>query len=164
MILGFAHPALVVPDLERASAFYAEMFGFEMIAEEGWANAPAADRATGLSDSACRAVMMRGHNCFLELFEFQAPDPEGPDPDDLGAHEPGIRHLSFYVDDCRAEYMRLLQLGGRRLGEVEDAPAGGKAVYGRDPFGNILELCEVACEEESLLTLPGVSTLGSHAP
>ena len=28
MILAFAHPALVVPDLERAREFYEAMFGF----------------------------------------------------------------------------------------------------------------------------------------
>ena len=36
MILAFAHPCLVVPDLERAREFYERMFGFEVLSEEGW--------------------------------------------------------------------------------------------------------------------------------
>lgn len=35
MILGFAHPALVVDDLERAVEFYRDMFGFTEISREG---------------------------------------------------------------------------------------------------------------------------------
>ena len=31
-----------------------------------------------------------------------------------------------------------------------------------DPFGNILELCEIPVEEENPTTLPGVSTLGTY--
>ena len=73
MILAFAHPCLVVPDLERAREFYEQMFGFEVISNEGWSDNPEVDRATGLEESACRGYMMKGHNCFLELFEFSSP-------------------------------------------------------------------------------------------
>ena len=157
MILGFAHPALVVPDLERARDFYERVFGFTVVGEEGWSDAPEVDRAIGLEGSACRGLTLSGHNCFLELLEFQAPTQSGPDPESLGAHEAGIRHLSFYVDDCESEYRRFLSLGGQALGEPVASPAGGNAVYGRDPFGNIIELCEVARPAESLLELPGIA-------
>jgi len=36
MILGFAHPGLVVTDLEKARTFYETMFGFRHIGDEGW--------------------------------------------------------------------------------------------------------------------------------
>ena len=45
MILAFAHPALVVPDLDRAIAFYSAMFGFEPMNEEGWSDNAEMDRA-----------------------------------------------------------------------------------------------------------------------
>lgn len=159
MILAFAHPALVVPDLEKARSFYQAMFGFRRHCEEGWRDNPAADRAVGLNGGHCRGYTLAGHNCFLELFEFSAPQQEGPEPAALGPHEPGIRHLSFFVDDCRLEYRRLLELGGLPLGEApaEDAPV--QAVYGRDPFGNIIELCQIPCAEENPVHLPGISCL-----
>ena len=47
MILAFAHPCLVVPDLEKASRFYHQMFGFEVISNEGWRDSPDMDRAIG---------------------------------------------------------------------------------------------------------------------
>jgi glyoxylase I family protein len=162
MILAFAHPGLVVPDLEKASQFYQHMFGFEVISTEGWKDSPEMDRAIGLEGSSCRGLMMRGHNCFLELFEFDSPSSETEPATNLGANAPGIRHLAFYVDDCKAEYKRLIDLGGILLGEPAGDDEAGYAVYCRDPFGNIIELAEIPTPSESPLTLPGVSSLGIH--
>jgi catechol 2,3-dioxygenase-like lactoylglutathione lyase family enzyme len=161
MILAFAHPALVVDDLERAREFYEKMFGFEVIGSEGWSENALLDRAIGSENSACKGYMMAGHNCCLELFEFQAPVQTGSAPAKSGPHEQGIRHLSFYVDDVRSEYARMLALGGLPLGEPVDLGDGVHAVYGRDPFGNIIELCEIASESEHPVRLAGIDRLSS---
>ena len=161
MILAFAHPCLVVPDLEKASRFYQQMFGFEVISNEGWQDNPDVDRAIGLENSSCRGVMMKGHNCFLELFQFDSPSSQTESEQHLHADSPGIRHLAFYVDDCKAEYQRLLDLGGIALGEPAGDDESGYVVYGRDPFGNIIELAEIPDPRESPLVLPGVSSLGN---
>jgi glyoxylase I family protein len=163
MILAFAHPGLVVPDLEKASQFYQHMFGFEVISTEGWKDSPEMDRAIGLEGSSCRGLMMKGHNCFLELFEFDKPLSESEPVLNLAANSAGIRHLAFYVDDCKAEYQRLIDLGGMVLGEPAGDDQSGYAVYCRDPFGNIIELAEIPAPSESPLNLPGVSSLGKHA-
>ena len=161
MILAFAHPALVVPDLERAREFYEKMFGFRVIGEEGWEPGSASEKATGAPGSSCKGYYLAGHNCFLELFQFTAPGQTSPAPGDLLAHEPGIRHLSFYVDDVRLEYRRLLKLGGQKLGELPEDSDSPVAVYCRDPFGNIVELCEVPCPEEEPASLPGIARAGN---
>jgi catechol 2,3-dioxygenase-like lactoylglutathione lyase family enzyme len=80
----------------------------------------------------------------------------------LNADSPGIRHLAFYVDDCKAEYQRLKDLGGIALGEPAGDDQSGYAVYCRDPFGNIIELAEIPSPNESPLILPGVSSLGKY--
>jgi len=159
MILAFAHPCLVVDDVERARTFYEQMFGFRVIGDEGWSDNPVVDSAIGSRGSSCRGYMLAGHNCFLELFEFDAPEQEGPTPGDMGPQEQGIRHLAFYVDDCRAEYRRCLQLGGVALGAPAPVDSGVNAVYLRDPCGNIIELCEVPGPEEEPTRLPGISRL-----
>jgi glyoxylase I family protein len=163
MILAFAHPCLVVPDLEMASQFYRQMFGFEVISNEGWKDNPDMDRAVGLKQSSCRGVMMRGHNCFLELFEYDSPSSNTNVELNLNAASPGIRHLAFYVDDCKAEYQRLLDLGGIALGEPAGNDESGYAVYCRDPFGNIIELAEIPDPRESPLKLRGVCSLDDFA-
>lgn len=159
MILGFAHPAIVVDDLERARSFYEKMFGFRVLAEEGWADNPAADRATGIAGGKCRGYMLAGHNCFLELFEFQAPAQHGARPAQIEPHELGIRHLAFFVDDVEQETTRFIELGGNYHGRPQNG-----AVYLRDPFGNIIELCEFPNDNENLLNLPGVNRLAGEQP
>lgn len=162
MILAFAHPGLVVTDLEKARLFYQQMFGFEVISNEGWKDNPEMDRAIGLEGSTCRGVMMKGHNCFLELFEYDSSATESVSALSFNADSPGIRHLAFYVDDCRAEYQRLKELGGIALGEPAGDEQSGYAVYCRDPFGNIIELAEIPNINESPTILPGVNSLGSY--
>lgn len=162
MILGFAHPALVVPDLEKATSFYMKMFGFRHFCDEGWQNNATVDKVIGVSGTACRGYTLAGHNCYLELFEFSAPQEQGPSPNTLGPQDLGIRHLAFFVDDCRAEYQRLLDLGGEMLGEPTDIGEGVYTAYCRDPFGNIIELAEFPSKEEDLRNLPGVNSLGDY--
>ncbi|NIB40976.1 glyoxalase/bleomycin resistance/dioxygenase family protein [Pseudomaricurvus alkylphenolicus] len=159
MILAFAHPGLVVPDLEAAVEFYHKMFGFEVMTNEGWENSPEADRAIGAKGSACRGHLLAGHNCHLELWQYQSPCARGDAPGTLGPHEPGIRHLAFYVDDCKSEFDRLLALGGSALGEPVAGVNDCYVVYCRDPFGNILELCEIPSADENPTRLAGVDRL-----
>jgi catechol 2,3-dioxygenase-like lactoylglutathione lyase family enzyme len=52
VILGFAHPGIVVPDLEQAREFYERALGFRVIGAEGWSDNPDLDRAIGLEGSA----------------------------------------------------------------------------------------------------------------
>ena len=162
MILGFAHPGLVVPDLEKARSFYEQMFGFRHFCNEGWQDNVTVDKVVGIDGSACNGYTLAGHNCYLELFEFSTPDQDGPSPASLGPHQPGIRHLCFFVDDCRAEYKRLLELGGDTLGEPTDIGGGVYTAYCRDPFGNIIELAELPSTEEDPRNLPGVDSLGDY--
>jgi catechol 2,3-dioxygenase-like lactoylglutathione lyase family enzyme len=163
VILGFAHPAIVVRDLERAARFYGEAFGFRRLGSdlENWQDNPDIDAAIGCEGSAVNGCMLAGHNCYLELFEFTAPKQQGPAPEILGPHELGIRHIAFYVDDVSAEYERVLGLGASPLG-VPRPEAGITAVYLRDPDGNVIELAEFPTPEEDLRHLPGVSCLQSE--
>ena len=163
MILGFAHPGLVVPDLQKARAFYERMFGFRFFCEEGWDRDENIGRAIGVEETVCKGVTLAGHNCFLEIFEFSQADQTGLSPRALGPHEQGIRHLCFHVDDCCKEYQRLLDLGGEMLGEPTDIGGGVYTVYCRDPFGNIIELAELPTPAEDPRNLPGINELGDYS-
>jgi catechol 2,3-dioxygenase-like lactoylglutathione lyase family enzyme len=135
------------------------MFGFSVISKEGWSKNPLVDQVIGCSDSSSRGYMLAGHNCFLELFEYDSPAQLGPEPAALGPQERGIRHLAFYVDDCRAEYQRCLALGATPLGTPAPEESGINAVYLRDPCGNIIELSQIPSPEEEPTRLPGISQL-----
>ena len=160
MILAFAHPGIVVPDLDKAIEFYNKMFGFRVIGNESWEDSDAYDQAIGLKGSAARGVIMAGHNCHIEIFEYSAPEQTVAPPETFLAHETGIRHIAFYVDDPQKELYRLISLGGSELGRL---PEGGGAVYARDPFGNMIELCKIPSPEENPENLPGVKKLGDFS-
>ena len=58
------------------------------------------------------------------------------DPSDLG-----YPHFALEVKDVEAEHKRLSEAGMSFVGPPVDV-GSQKAVYGRDPFGNIIELLE----------------------
>ena len=140
MIKGFHHPAIVVPDLEKAREFYEEVLGFVLVEEFSWDSpSPVHDQITGLENSAARAYLMKCNNAYLELFQYVSPLSQNEVRRPSCANEPGIRHLAFEVDDAQVEYERLKLAGGITMNPPYIFPEGGSAVYCRDPFGNIIE-------------------------
>ncbi len=150
-IRGIHHAGLVVRDLDAAIAFYGALLDMEIIARDRWRDPfPDADSAVGLVGSSADGVMMRGSSSYLELWQYHAPEREGDDPADRGAHELGLRHLAMEVDDVGAALDRVVELGGSRMGEPLGYDHGGEAVYCRDPFGTIIEFMSIGSSSESL--------------
>ena len=141
-VRGIHHVGLVVDDLDAAVAFYGALLDMEVIERDTWrVPSPPIDDAIGVAGSAADGVMMRGSGSYLELWQYHAPEPVGDDPAERGANERGLRHLAIEVDDVPAALDRLVELGGRRMGDpAEKGDDGAAAVYCRDPFGTIIEL------------------------
>ena len=77
----------------------------------------------------------------LELVKFHAP----PTPDGdrhAPANAPGLRHITFAVDDLDAVVARLRARGGELVGEVERYDNIYRLCYLRGPEGIIIELAE----------------------
>ena len=137
MILGVHHPALAVPDLARALKFYCGVLGFEVVME---AALPAGvmEKPFGVANAACRVRLLQKGASHLELFEFdEAEAGEAARP----VNRIGIAHIAFASDDPPADYEKL-----RAAGVAFNTPVQGEApsrwCYGRDPFGNAIELLE----------------------
>ena len=113
MILGFHHPGIVVPDLDRARRFYTEALGFEFIRDYNWDRSQSAtgERVMGIPHTAANCALMKGPNCFLELFQYLSPDPAG-DPLSRRACDYGFAHLAFQVTDIVAAFERFQAAGG----------------------------------------------------
>lgn len=139
MILGIHHAAIAVPDLAAGLAFYVDVIGFEVCSEAELPSGfkPLA-RSFGLDDAACRVRMIKKGNSFLELFEFETALPAEPD---RPVNRIGITHIALASDDADGDYARL-----EAAGVAFNAPLFGAAptrfAYGRDPFGNVIELLE----------------------
>jgi catechol 2,3-dioxygenase-like lactoylglutathione lyase family enzyme len=142
MIIGVHHVAMSVPDIEAAVAFYCDVLGFEIVTQGGWEKGYVeADKIIGLPDTVSKTAMIRGANTHIEMFEFTEPAGEKQDFDHpMNNH--GLTHFCLQVTDIQMEYERLIEAGMRFHCEPQDLGTT-KATYGRDPFGNVIELYEV---------------------
>ncbi len=143
MIVGIHHVAISVPDLEKAAEFYVGLLGFEEVQATSWdRNFPEGDAAIGLKDTAASMKMLKGGNAYIELWEYANPAPKEK-PNDYPPSDHGIAHFALQVKDIDAEYERLSEGGMRFAGPPVHFEGNSAAIYGRDPFGNIIEIYEV---------------------
>ena len=148
MIRGIHHVAISTPDLDRLVAFYTDVVGFEPVMNTAWSERPLVDRMIDLPGSAARQVMLRAGNAFIELFEYSSPTPMPARPERNPADH-GYTHLCLDVTDIDAEHARLSANGMTfsstppTVEELGGPPGRLRAIYGRDPDGNIVELQEV---------------------
>ncbi len=143
MIRGIHHVAVHVRDLDRMIAFYREALGFDVVGDPfSWRNAEIVDKLIDVPGSAARGVMMRAGTCYLELFEFETPEPRAASP--LNPYDKGYTHFCIDVTDIEQEYERLKGLGAT-FGHPGPIDMGHvKSVYGRDPEGNVIEIQQTA--------------------
>ncbi|MEM1230962.1 MAG: VOC family protein [Pseudomonadota bacterium] len=151
MIRGIHHVAIGVPDFEAGLAFYTQAFGFAVVQRSDWhGDFPQADAAIGLPGTDVRMAMLKAPNAYIELWQYSHPAPEDRTarPCDLG-----YPHFCLQVDGIDAEYERLKALGMTFVGPVQDFGTSS-AIYGRDPFGNVIELYEIRNPDTAALPVP----------
>jgi|SRR5262245_33959492 len=141
MILGVHHPALAVPDLQRALDFYCGVLGFRVVMQaEIPSGVEPLDRAMGVSDAGCQVRMIRKGNSCIELFRFakgEAGERARP------VNRAGITHIALATDDYARDYEHLVKHGvAFNTSPMGESPA--RWAHGRDPFGNVIELLEQA--------------------
>ena len=135
------HVGIVVDDLASAREFFVEL-GLKLQGE-GTVEGDSVDRVVGLEGVRAELAMMEtpdGHGR-LELVKFHAPAGAGGDPH-APANAPGIRHLTFEVDDIEAAVARSRAHGAELVGEVENYEDIYRLCYVRGPEGTIVELAE----------------------
>src|SRR5947208_6020125 len=135
------HVGIVVDDLEAATAFFVEL-GLKLQGggpvEGDWV-----DRVVGLEGVRTEIAMLETPDGQgrLELAKFHAPP--GPRGDrHAPANTPGIRHVTFAVDDIDAVVARLRARGAELVGEMERYGDVYRLCYIRGPEGIIVELAE----------------------
>ena len=135
------HVGIVVDDLAAATEFFVEL-GLEPQGK-GSVEGDWVDRIVGLEGVRSELAMMQTPDGQgrLELVKFHAPS--GPDGDrHAPANTPGLRHITFAVDDIDAVLARLRAHGAELVGEVERYEDIYRLCYIRGPEGIIVELAE----------------------
>ena len=141
MIHRMEHVGIVVDDLSAATAFFVELglkVQGEGPVEGGWV-----DRVVGLEGVRAEIATVEtpdGHGR-LELTKFHAPSGRVGDRH-APANTPGIRHVSFAVDDIDAVVASLRTRGVELVGEVVRYKDSYRLCYVRGPERIIVELAE----------------------
>ena len=145
-IKGIHHVAISVPDLDRARDFYCGVLGFEVAEEFAFGPDEESERVTGVKGAAADVIMLRAGNMHVEIFEYRN---EGVQPQDRRRPvcDHGFTHFALEVDgDIQEVYDALEQAGvewhAPVIGDLDEA--GYVVTYGRDPFGNVIEIQKLA--------------------
>ncbi|MCV6625039.1 MAG: VOC family protein [Cellvibrionaceae bacterium] len=139
---GVHHIAISVPDLVAAKKFYCEGLGLECVDQAELPPSPEAEQITTLKGAHSNVLMVRAGNIFLEIFEYLNPRGEGPA--EPRVCDLGFTHFAFDVDDIEQAHAALAEAGVRWHCAPTSAGAGYMMAYGRDPFGNVIEIQQLA--------------------
>jgi catechol 2,3-dioxygenase-like lactoylglutathione lyase family enzyme len=135
------HVGIVVDDLAAATEFFLQL-GLELRGE-GLVEGRVVDRVVGLEGVRSQLVFLQtpdGHGR-LELTKFLSPPAQGGDRH-APANTPGLRHVSFAVEDIDAVVGGLRARGAELVGELERYEDSYRLCYVRGPEGIIVELAE----------------------
>jgi len=140
-----SHLAITVADLERAAAFYSEVFGLERAASPYEGRGRRLSAVMEVEDAQLEGLFLGDGHVFLELLRYESGFRGRPLPhrDD----ELGYAHLSFLVDDVDEVGALVEQHGGELRGTTRaEFPFGDGAptviAFCTDPDGNRIELIE----------------------
>jgi len=135
------HVGIVVVDLAAATEFFVEL-GL-VLEGEASLEGHVVDRIVGLEGVRTDVAFMRtpdGHGR-LELIKFHSPSEQGDNPPSP-PNMPGIRHLTFAVEDIDAAVAGLRARGAELVGGLERYEDSYRLCYVRGPEGIIIELAE----------------------
>ena len=150
-IRGVHHFAMSVPSLESAIAFYRDAFGFELVDHEHLGQSEEGDRVTQMKNTDTTLAMLHAGNIFIELFEFHSPQP-GENTRRMCDY--GVTHFSFEVEDVYTSHEALKAHCVQWHSDPIDAGDGYLMTYGRDPFGNVIEIQQVPNERAYAFAQP----------
>lgn len=139
MIVGIHHVAIGVPDFQKGIEFYRDVLGFELLSQGSISDNEPAERTIGLSDIRADVAMLKAPNAYIELWSYSNPPPENQ------AKRPcdfGYPHFALQVRGIQNEYDRLRAAGMEFVGPPVDFGTAS-AIYGKDPFGNVIEIYEI---------------------
>jgi catechol 2,3-dioxygenase-like lactoylglutathione lyase family enzyme len=141
MIKGLNHIGISVTNLDRSIEFYKNLLGMEISVRRIF-EGPEYERLLALAGARGTVALLTGPNARVELFEFTQPDPKPGDPR-RPVCDRGITHFCIEVSDIETEYERLRGSGVAFHCEPIGFSGVAKALYGRDPDGNVFEFLEL---------------------
>jgi catechol 2,3-dioxygenase-like lactoylglutathione lyase family enzyme len=138
-VIGAAFGSLVVPDSEKAAAFYRDRFAFA-VKTHAWTSDYNAAFGTSGNQVRSAEVTIPGANLSLGFFEFKGVNPKPYTP---RIPDPGAPAIGLEVRDIDAAIAAVKAAGGSSITQGGIAKLGaGKVGFVRDPSGILVELAQ----------------------
>ena len=139
---------ITVADMDRALAFYRDLFGFVAVSE-----ATIDGDAHALARARRRIVRMRLGDEAIELVQWLRPNGR-PVPPDSRSNDRWFQHIAIIVSDMDQAYLRLqrhkveaISPAPQRLPDWNPGAGGIRAFYFKDPDGHPLEVLEFPADK-----------------
>jgi catechol 2,3-dioxygenase-like lactoylglutathione lyase family enzyme len=136
---------MTVSDMDRSVEFFSKVLSFEKVSEVEVAGEEY-ERLQGVFGLRMRVVRMKLGDEFLELTEYLVPQGR-PIPVDSRSNDRWFQHIAIVVSDMdkayqhlRAHKVRHASTGPQTIPATNQAAAGIRAFYFKDPDGHNLEL------------------------
>lgn len=145
MNVKYVHTNIVAKDWKRLSQFYIEVFNCMPVYPERDISGEWIDKMTNIGEVRIRGIHLRlpgyENGPTLEVFQYE---PENLKNDIPNISKQGYGHIAFHVDNVEEVLEKVIQNGGRKLGDLVRKEMDGigllTAVYAEDPEGNFIEI------------------------
>lgn len=148
---GIEHIALTVPDVEQATRFFQQAFNAVIMYDGHRPQDPPvqgeiAEAVFGMPKGGKwvhRRLLSLGSSPYIELFQYETEEHRPA----ARTFDYGLQHIALYVDDLQQAAKDFTAAGGelypmvnQRTGSVGDVSSPYGWVYGKTPWGTVVEL------------------------
>ena len=144
-IIKFVHTNLIAKDWKKLAKFYMDVFDCEPTRPERDLSGDWIDKMTRIQGVRVKGIHLKlpgyDNGPTLEIFEYNVASKSAKN--EL-INDPGFSHIAFHVTSVEEIIDRLMANGGALYGELIEKEINGigiiKAIYAKDPEGNIIEI------------------------
>ncbi|MTI79341.1 MAG: VOC family protein [Firmicutes bacterium] len=145
MAIKYVHTNIIAKDWEKLSEFYIKVFNCKPLYPERKLSGGWLDKMTNIDEVRISGIHLSlpgyENGPTLEIFQYE---PENIINNIPHINQQGYRHIAFHVDDVEEVLTKLIEHGGKKIGELvkKQYQTLGTltAVYAEDPEGNIIEI------------------------
>lgn len=146
MKIRYAHTNIIATDWKKLVNFYQNVFNCIPVPPERNQKGEWLSKCTGVKNAALNGMHLRlpGHGDngpTLEIYSYAEMENT---PEVIAANRKGFGHIAFEVDNVEEIRRKVMNSGGKDLGEIVSKEVEGVGVitvtYMTDPEGNIIEI------------------------
>jgi predicted enzyme related to lactoylglutathione lyase len=146
MSIKYVHTNIISKNWKKLSAFYQSVFECTPVPPIRDLSGSWLDKGTGLNNAHLKGIHLRlpgygDKGPTLEIYQYDEMENKSGE---IVVNQQGFRHIAFLVNDINLMYEKVLENGGRILGEITTKEVTNVGlltfVYICDPEDNIIEL------------------------